>query len=87
MRHRVRYSIEVIPTLFLNFWAKTVRDMQRRSASSCHSEDMFDLKLEKAKEPLAARESLRIEIAHACGFCSYSHLSTAFCKPYGTTPQ
>lgn len=35
MRHRVRYSIGVIPTRFLNFWANTVRDMPIRLAGPC----------------------------------------------------
>jgi AraC family transcriptional regulator len=48
---------------------------------------LLDLKLEKAKELLAARKTPLIDIAAACGFSSHSHLSTAFGKRFGATPS
>ncbi len=61
--------------------------MFRAATGTTPHQYLLDLKLEKAKVLMAARNISMIDIAAACGFSSQSHLSTTFRNRFGSTPS
>lgn len=64
--------------------AHLIRVFKKETGQTPHAY-LTHLRLEDAKRLLATGLSVRL-VADACGFCSASHLISAFKRAYGTTP-